>query len=103
MSGKSQKKVWEGEVENVRDHAIVEFHHQPTTVHLRTWVSERYKLTVYQKGNEGELFDLKNDPTEIHNLWSDPQFTELKAELLLKMISADLERIPMPMPRIFGA
>ncbi len=103
MAGKSQRAVWEGNAPSARDHAVVEFHHQPTKIHLRTRVDERYKITVQQNSDEGELFDLQTDPGEINNLWDSPAHIKLKAELLLRLISSDLERVPMPMPRISAA
>ena len=30
---------------------------------------------------EGQLFDLLNDPEEIHNLWSDPQHAAMREKL----------------------
>ncbi|MBL8994652.1 MAG: sulfatase-like hydrolase/transferase [Spirochaetia bacterium] len=103
MSGVSQKSVWSGEWESARDHAIVEFHHQPTTLHLRTYVDERYKITIYQNRDYGELFDLEMDPGEISNLWDIPTYAPLKQKLLLSLLSADLSRVPMWMPRVYGS
>ena len=84
MTGKSQMPVLKGSQDAVRDHVIVENHHQPTTLHLKTYVNNRYKLTVYYNQEYGELFDLENDPCEVNNLWDDPQSRELKQELMLK-------------------
>lgn len=103
MSGLSQKAVWSGECASARSHAIVEFHHQPTTLHLRTYVDGRYKITVYQNRDYGELFDLELDPGELSNLWDLPTHASLKERLLLKLLSADLSRVPMWMPRVYGS
>ena len=48
--------------------------------------TQRYKLIhFYHDIDEWELYDLKNDPDEMHNIYSDPQYAdvvkELKAEL----------------------
>ena len=59
MSGIDQTAVWCGQTETIRDHIIVENHHQPTTIHLKTYVDQRYKLTVYYNHDYGEIFDLK--------------------------------------------
>jgi arylsulfatase A-like enzyme len=103
MSGVDQSSVWLGTAMSARDHVLCEFHHEPTTVHLRTYIDERYKLTVYQDQSYGELFDLQDDPGETHNRWNDPDHAELKSDLLLRLIWADLARVPMPMPRIASA
>lgn len=103
MTGNSQKSVLEGSQEKVRDHIIVENHHQPTTLHLKTYVNDRYKLTVYYNQSYGELFDLEEDPGEINNLWDDPESQDLKQELMLKYIHAELGKEPMWMPRLATA
>ena len=103
MSGLSQKGVWSGLLEKVRDHAICEHHHEPTTVHLKTYVDQRYKITVYYNHLYGELYDLEADPNEIQNLWDVPEKFALKHELLMKYIWAEMGKEPMWMPRISGA
>lgn len=103
MAGKSQKPVWTGEQSSLRDHILVENHHQPTTVHLRTRVDERYKITVYFNQPYGEIFDLQKDPGEVENLWDNPEHQELKKDLLLKLTHAELGKELMPMPRVWGA
>ena len=103
MTGKSQRAVFEGRAAEARDHVIVENHHQPTTLHLKSYVNARHKLTVYYNRQYGELFDLERDPGETNNLWDDPASRQLKQELLLKYIHAELGKEPMWMPRIAGA
>ncbi len=103
MQGLNQLEVWRGEVEAVRDEALVEFHHEPTTIHLRTLVTKRWKMTVYRDQSYGELFDLENDPNETCNVWADAQFALVKAELFQQWVNAELKREPMEMPRIAHA
>ncbi len=103
MTGIDQKDVWTGEKEQARQHAICEFRHEPTTIHQKTYVDERYKITVYYNRTYGEIFDLRDDPGELRNLWSEPEFASLKTELLLKYAWAELGKEPLPMPRIHHA
>lgn len=103
MTGVSQKEVWTGNQKSARDHIICENRHEPTTIYLKTYVNERYKMTVYYNREYGELFDLENDPKEVNNLWNDPSYKDLKSELLLKFLSAEFGKEPMWMPRIWGA
>lgn len=100
MTGKDQKEVWLGKIDKVRDHILCENHHEPTVIHLKTYVDQRYKITVYYNSIQGELFDLQEDPGEINNLWDDPNFRDLKMDLLLKYIWAEMGKEPMWMPRI---
>lgn len=103
MTGVDQKEVWLGRAERAREHAICEFRHEPTTIHQKTYVDERYKITVYYNQTYGEIFDLKEDPGELRNLWDESGHERLKTELLLKYAWAELGKEPMPMPRIHHA
>ena len=103
MSGIDQTEVWRGETECVRDHALCEHRHTKSTVHLKTYVDKRYKLTTYFGRDYGQLFDLESDPDEFHNLWDDPTSQSLKSDIFQKLIHAEMGKEPMWMPRISGA
>ena len=103
MTGTDQRDVWYGERETKRDHVLVENHHDPSTIHLKTYVEDRYKLTVYHQRDYGELFDLESDPREIRNLWNDPESQALKSALITRLLFAEMGKEPIPMPRIWGA
>lgn len=103
MQGVSQWPVWTGQGDRARDWAIIENRHQPTRLHLRTYVEDRYKITVYRGDPEGELFDLRDDPDERRNLWNDPACTHLKAALMERWLQAEISREPTRFPRIAHA
>ena len=103
MSGVDQSGVWFGQEKRARDHIVVENRHEPTTIHVKTYVNERYKVTVYYDQDYGELFDLQEDPQEINNLWNSPEHAELKADLVMKLLFAEMGKEPLWMPRIAGA
>jgi arylsulfatase A-like enzyme len=100
MQGVDQLDVWCGEKDSARSHVLVENRHNPTTVHLRTYVDGRFKMTVYRDQPHGELFDLEEDPGEVRNRWDDPAYTGIKAQLLHAFIQAEIQREPTRMPRI---
>ncbi|MBI1926781.1 sulfatase-like hydrolase/transferase [Candidatus Poribacteria bacterium] len=103
MTGVSQRGVWFGEKPQAREHVIVENRHEPTTIHVKTYVDERYKITVYYNREYGELFDLQEDANELNNLWNKPECKELKAALMMKLLFAEMGKEPLWMPRIWGA
>ncbi len=104
MQGLAQADAWSGRAEPPRDHAIVENHHNASdAVHLRTLVTDRHKLTVYRGRDWGELFDLAQDPSELCNLYEHEGSQGLRADMLNRLVQADLEREPAPMPRVAGA
>ena len=87
MTGINQEPIWNGDESSARQHVIIENRHQPTTLHLKTYVEERYKLTLYFDRDYGEIFDLRDDPGELNNLWSD---VALRAELTEGMLHAEI-------------
>ncbi len=103
MTGVDQAAVWRGERPQARDHVVVENRHQPTTINLKTYVDARHKITVYYRQPYGEIFDLEADPGETRNLWDDPASQGLKAELLQRLLWAEMGKEPLWMPRVAGA
>lgn len=103
MTGRDQGRNWCGDHAAARRHVVVENHHNPTTFHLRSLITDRYKITVYRNADHGELFDLQADPGEIVNLWDHADCRDLKMRLLLEFMQADMEIEAMPMPRIAPA
>lgn len=56
------------------------------TTDLMTMVRSRdWKLVHFMGETYGQLFDLNADPTEINNLWDDPQAAEQKKRLLQEL------------------
>ncbi len=91
--GRSLLPVLEGREGSVRDAVIVEDDEDYLGLRLRTLITERYQLTVYGGQEYGELFDLQEDPRQLHNGWSSPSHRsireELKARLLHELIETD--------------
>ena len=103
MQGVSQAAVWRGGAESARHWAICENRHQPTAVHLRTFITERYKMTVYRGLDEGELYDLQEDPEERRNRWADPDYASIRLGIYEQWMQAEMEREPTRFQRIAGA
>ena len=53
--------------------------------------TDQYKLILYPEAGEKQLFDVKNDPSEMNNLINDPQYTETVSVLMQKFESLQLE------------
>ena len=70
-----------------RAQVIVENRHQPTTLHLKTYIDKRYKITLYYNRDYGEIYDLQADPGELRNLWANE---ELRARLTEAFLRAEL-------------
>lgn len=102
-AGVDQWAVWKGETRSARSEVTAEHHHEPTSIHAKTFIDERYKLTVYLDRDYGELFDLEDDPGEVKNLWAEQDAEKLKTELTRKLLFAEMRKEIMPMPRIADA
>lgn len=51
----------------------------------------------------GELFDLKNDPNELNNLWNSPEYSALKNTLILELLQSDMKQEAIVVERTAGA
>jgi arylsulfatase A-like enzyme len=58
-----------------------------------------WKLILNQAG-EGELYYLKNDPSELENLFGKKKYAKVQSELLTKLLAWELRlQDPLPVPR----
>jgi arylsulfatase A-like enzyme len=92
MQGKSIRPILEGsEPRNWRKSVYYHYYEFPAPHHVYPHVgvrTERYKLVHYYTIKEWELFDLKQDPHELKNLYSDPAFVPIREKL-----TAELRRL----------
>jgi arylsulfatase A-like enzyme len=103
MQGVNQLPVWTGEQKAARTDVIAEHRHQTHRFTARSYITDRYKLTLYKDRDWGELFDLQKDPNEIHNRWNDPAYDSVKMTLYHAFLQAEMRREPTRMPRVAGA
>lgn len=103
MQGVDQLGVFRGEAPAARDHVLIEHRHQPTAIHMKTYVDEDHKLTLYFRRDFGELYDRRADPGEVNNLWDDPASRPLREELTRKLLFAEMAAEPLCMPRVSTA
>ena len=55
-------------------------------VSVTTLVDERWRLSVWQGCEWGELYDVENDPGEVTNLWDNPKYAEVLRHLLHRLV-----------------
>lgn len=66
---------------------------------LRTLITDRYRLTLYDGAEWGEIYDLQEDPFELYNVWGDKNMAGLKCQLLEELARKQMEmtdRSPFP-------
>ena len=105
IQGRSLLPLVEGRADGFRDDLVVEEEGQrtylgfPGRVRLRSLVTSRHRLSVYDGVPWGELYDLAEDPHETVNLWDDAGAVKLRAELIERLARAMLaasEESPYP-------
>ncbi len=93
MQGRSIKPILEGKTPlNWRKEHYYHYYEYPGSHMVKRHYgvsTDRYKLIHYYYDiDEWELFDLKNDPQEMKNVYNDPQYSDIK-----KMMHKKLEKI----------
>lgn len=99
MQGHSLRPLLEpgGGDHSIRSGVLIE-EDQPVDLHglggtggrlrMRTLVTDEARITAYQGSTEGELFDLREDPDELHNLWHEPSATELRTRMTGELLES---------------
>lgn len=76
VESRSLVPVLAGKKESIYPHVFGYFHDAQRMIR-----TDRYKLIRYPQADRRQLFDLQNDPHEMHNLADDPQYAEVFADL----------------------
>ena len=89
MQGESFRKLISGETGQWRDAVYYTYYEYPS-VHMvkRHYgvATERYKLMhFYYDIDEWEMYDLEADPMEMNNIYGDPEYAEVQADLHKKL------------------
>jgi len=66
---------------------------RPDATRAFMYRDRRWKLVTYHGNGIGELYDLKADPDEFENLWNNPQYAAIKADLLSRSYDALVTRM----------
>jgi len=91
MQGVDISRVLKDPSKSVRDHCLIEEDEEFMTVEfrIRHLITDDYKMTVYNRFPEyGEIFDRKNYPDEMNNLWDKDE--DLRHKLFEKLFYVNL-------------
>lgn len=103
MQGTNLAPLLRGETESVQDAVMVESRPTQHTLYQHSLITADHKLVVYRDWDEGELYDLNQDPDQYTNLWTDPSSRDLREKLLLRLARQHMQREGEVHPRInFG-
>ena len=91
MQGKDLSPLLEGRTDNLREGLLIEQDTQGPNfgfdgpIRARTYVTRKWRMSLYQGSSFAELYDLENDPHEMVNLWGK---TPEQGALLAAMVDA---------------
>jgi arylsulfatase A-like enzyme len=97
IQGKSLLPLMKGETSSLYSDVLIEEEGQrlglglPSRARLRSLVTPRYRLSLYDGVDWGELYDRESDPDEGVNLWDAPSHAAIRAELTLRLAKKMIE------------
>ncbi|MDP6041587.1 MAG: sulfatase-like hydrolase/transferase, partial [Candidatus Latescibacteria bacterium] len=89
MEGRSFGALLQGQATEHRDAVIVERISVigAEVMKVKMLVTEDWKLLHYGSADYGELYDVKNDPEDIHNLWDDAGYADVRRRLTDRLLA----------------
>jgi arylsulfatase A-like enzyme len=80
VEGKDLTPLLKGQVESVRDFTLIEIRGNTSIV------TSRWKMGINHHDGDGDLYDLKNDPNELQNLYGRGEYAEIRNKLYKMLI-----------------
>lgn len=105
MQGHDLASVMSGQARNVRDGLMIEEEGQRVIlgferrIRCRTLLAQGHRLTIYDGAQWGELYDLREDPHELRNLWDVAESAGVRArlqEMLSHAMLSHMDTSPYP-------
>jgi arylsulfatase A-like enzyme len=90
MQGCDASEILQDPIKKVRECCLIEEDEEVKNlqIRLRHLITEKYKLTVYEGFDQGDLYDIQADPHELNNLWNTEK--EIRKDLVYKLLQENL-------------
>jgi len=91
MQGFDQTESWQDANITARDYNYIEYRPTQSSFAQRTFIYGDYKLVVYRNRTYGELYNTSTDPDQYSNLWDNPAYAGIKADLTRRLVDAQID------------
>ncbi|MCP4763276.1 MAG: sulfatase-like hydrolase/transferase, partial [archaeon] len=86
MQGKSLVPILKNPDGKINEEVLIEMDEEIMGEITRTLITDGKRITIFMAPeNDGELYDLIDDPDEMNNLWKEESYKEIKTNLLIKL------------------
>jgi arylsulfatase A-like enzyme len=91
--------------EPVQDALLIQYEHQMAAPagqgsgRVHTVLDGRWRLSIFDGADFGELYDLENDPGEFDNLWASAEHAGVRADLTERIARLEIgyiDKVPLP-------
>ncbi|MCB1439268.1 MAG: sulfatase-like hydrolase/transferase [Nitratireductor sp.] len=84
-------------IEDEYQSPVLEFDTPPVVRTLRT---QKWRMTLFDNCDWGELYDLERDPHECRNLWDEPAIVATKVQLLAELSRSMMQSVDRKLPPV---
>jgi arylsulfatase A-like enzyme len=70
----------------IDDYGMVVLEDPDAKAGLMSLVTSRWRLTVFEGSNWGQLYDLEEDPLELNDLWNEPSAAGIRTDLIHRLL-----------------
>lgn len=91
VQGTSMAPILRGDKGAGKEYAMTEFNCYDWGLSIKTLTGKDYKLTYYAGEAYGELYDRTKDPEEFTNLWEDEAYSEIKENMIRRLMDRLIE------------
>ena len=86
------KEGYQDYLGGIFEDVLIEMDDDHNNEKTRTLIRDSWRITIFR--DHGELYNLKEDPDEMNNLWGNKSFSEKKDELLLRLFKKCIRNQP---------
>jgi len=100
MQGKSMVPLLRNPEKKINDSILIEMDDDHNYEKTRSLINNEWRITIFR--DHGEMYNLKEDPEELNNLWNDKSLIQIKCELILALMRKCQENHFSPIIRDCG-